>query len=202
MTTEITIQPIHQPLSISQIDRFHSFSSADSFSSDPDEFKITIQPRQQLQHPNLTTNNIKLKKLKNKVHSIILRIFNTNAPLITRAFHQFVVDEEFDDKAMIADLNDSDGYIIDYLQNKFNWDNNTRRQFFQEISQALTSIEFSSSIKPIEKIKIFEDFFNVFGLTDHKQKFIQQGFTDIASLEYIDEYVLHETIGINDKNIE
>eukprot|EP01084_Bolivina_argentea_P281595 481823_1 len=49
--------------------------------------------------------------------------------------------------------------------------------------------------------KTFEHFFNMFKLTnEHKQKFKQQGFTDISSLKYIDEYVLYEKIGIN-KNI-
>eukprot|EP01084_Bolivina_argentea_P025767 47915_1 len=47
-----------------------------------------------------------------------------------------------------------------------------------------------------------KDFLNIFQLTDeHKQKFIQQGFTNIASLKYIDEYVLYEKIGINNKNV-
>eukprot|EP01084_Bolivina_argentea_P002004 3694_1 len=53
----------------------------------------------------------------------------------------------------------------------------------------------------INKIKNFQDFFYTFQLTDEcKQKFMQEGFSDIASLEYIDEYVLYEKIG-TDKNI-
>ncbi len=34
----------------------------------------------------------------------------------------------------------------------------------------------------------------------HKQKFIQHGFTDLAPLEYVDEYLLSKKIGIDDKS--
>eukprot|EP01084_Bolivina_argentea_P312772 541510_1 len=54
--------------------------------------------------------------------------------------------------------------------------------------------------RAIDKIKTFDNFFRFFRLTkEYKQKFMQHGFTHMASFEYIDEYVLYKKIGMKNK---
>eukprot|EP01084_Bolivina_argentea_P024444 45541_1 len=83
-------------------------------------------------------------------------------------------------------------------ENRNSYDKIVKSPFVQNRKKHITLVSNSvpknvNTKKETDKIKTFADFFNIFELTDeYKQKFIQQGFANIVSLEYIDEYVLYE----------
>eukprot|EP01083_Nonionella_stella_P315919 1142785_1 len=114
---------INQPLSISQI---QSFKSIDDTSRLTPVYGSNSRRR--------SNRNLYAKA---KLNRVVSARFGVKKNVIYKALSQFLTDEEFDERAMRTDLLDEDGYIIDHLAVKFNWDDTTREQFHKEIQQAL-----------------------------------------------------------------
>ena len=135
--------PNTQPLSQNQPDKSDiplSLNTIEALSSDDDRKSLSIPSK-----PLVSLKRHKSKSFiqKQRLQRVVSKRFTGTKSIIQQALSQYLEDEEFDGKSMKSDLNDPDGYIIDHLAHKFNWDATTRQHFFNEVKEALSEDDVS-----------------------------------------------------------